>query len=285
MWSSTSAVRLTGWVCRVHNSRKFTSRPVNESDLVHSISGEIRRKQTAAQLLRLIAGRPLEDKQREKQLLAAVHFLPATPVPARWLTLARDVQHDGPQAVRQALGSITYPVPDVECASESRCTLTARPAAKRFLYPQLNRFLAELFEGIPNGTHLSQLPKVALNRFDLFHAHLFCTQQQQLLGLLFHTKEYPAYDKQTFPVNLGFCQQDSALRFSETAMNLRNMIWFQGRLCALDVGPASVLHQDLIMDGLQDVRTVLESDFGQPVIDVNYFASLPVPLQQRLFLC
>ena len=64
MWSSTSAVRLTGWVCRVHNSRKFTSRPVNESDLVHSISGEIRRKQTAAQLLRLIAGRPLEDKQR-----------------------------------------------------------------------------------------------------------------------------------------------------------------------------------------------------------------------------
>lgn len=46
--------------------------------------------------------------------------------------------------------------------AESRCTLTARPAAKRFLYPQLNRFLAELFEGIPNGTHLSQLPKVSL---------------------------------------------------------------------------------------------------------------------------
>ncbi len=59
----------------------------------------------------------------------------------------------------------------------------------------------------------------------------------------------------------------------------------QGRLCALDVGPSSVLHDDLIMDGLQDVRTVLESDFGQGVIDVNYFASLAVPPQRRLFLC
>lgn len=59
----------------------------------------------------------------------------------------------------------------------------------------------------------------------------------------------------------------------------------QGRLCALDVGPTSILRHDLIMDGLQDVRTVLESDFGQAVIDVNYFASLPVPPQRRLFLC
>lgn len=59
----------------------------------------------------------------------------------------------------------------------------------------------------------------------------------------------------------------------------------QGRLCCLDVGPDSVLHYDLIMDGLQDVRTVLESDFGTSVIDVNYFASLHCPPQQRLFLC
>ncbi len=59
----------------------------------------------------------------------------------------------------------------------------------------------------------------------------------------------------------------------------------QGRLCALDVGPDSVLHHDLIMDGLQDVRTVLESDFGQGIIDVNYFASIPGSPQHRLFLC
>lgn len=59
----------------------------------------------------------------------------------------------------------------------------------------------------------------------------------------------------------------------------------QGQLCALDVGPSSILHQDLIMDGLQEVRTVLETDFGQGIIDVNYFASLPVSPSKRLFLC
>lgn len=59
----------------------------------------------------------------------------------------------------------------------------------------------------------------------------------------------------------------------------------QGRLCCLDVGPDSILHHELIMDGLQDVRTVLESDFGDAVVDVNYFVSLPLLVQHRLFLC
>ena len=94
--------------------------------------------------------------------------------------------------------------------------------------------------------------------------------------------------------------------YDERSMDYRNMLWFQvslvhvaliawlhgkyktslvqGRLCCLDVGPNSILHH-LIIDGLQDVRTVLESDFGTSVIDVNYFASLPFHPQQRLFLC
>lgn len=146
-----------------------------------------------------------------------------------------------------------------------------------------------------------------MNRFDLFHAHLFCTRDSQQLGLLFHAKEYPAYNIKEFPINLGYCQRNSKLMYDERAMDFRNMLWFQvsivtshsaallqskhedffvqGRLCCLDVGPDSILHHDLIMDGLQDVRTVLESDFGRSVIDVNYFASLPSPPQQRLFLC
>lgn len=128
------------------------------------------------------------------------------------------------------------------------------------------------------------------------------------MGLLFHAKEYPAYSKDTFPINLGYCQQKSKLVYKPRAMDFRNMVWFQvsmlsatfrvvllqsrdratwlqGRLCCLDVGPESILHHDLIMDGLQDVRTVLESDFGESVIDVNYFASLPFLPQQKLFLC
>lgn len=40
------------------------------------------------------------------------------------------------------------------------------------------------------------------------------------------------------------------------------------------------------MDGLQDVRTVLETDLGNAVLDVNYFESLHHhPPRQRIFLC
>ena len=33
----------------------------------------------------------------------------------------------------------------------------------------------------------------------------------------------------------------------------------------------------------QDVRTVLETDFGQPVCDINYFHSLPGPAEERVY--
>ncbi len=60
----------------------------------------------------------------------------------------------------------------------------------------------------------------------------------------------------------------------------------QGRLCALDVGEDSVLHHTLIMDGLQDVRTVLEMDFGRGVVDINYFGQLDdVSREARVFIC
>jgi len=55
---------------------------------------------------------------------------------------------------------------------------------------------------------------------------------------------------------------------------------------AVDVGTASFLHGRLLMPGLEPVRTVLESDFGSRLVDVNYFDSLrgrrPT---QRLFIC
>ena len=60
----------------------------------------------------------------------------------------------------------------------------------------------------------------------------------------------------------------------------------QGQLCALDVGEASPLHGTLIMDGLQDVRTVLEADFGHGVIDVHYFGQLQDRDRvARVFIC
>lgn len=60
----------------------------------------------------------------------------------------------------------------------------------------------------------------------------------------------------------------------------------QGRLCSIDVGKDSCLHSTLLMDGLQYTRTVLESDFGHAMCDVNYFESVAVTNpDQKVFLC
>lgn len=60
----------------------------------------------------------------------------------------------------------------------------------------------------------------------------------------------------------------------------------QGKLCSVDVGEDSCLHDTLIMDGYQTTRTVLESDFGKPLCDVNYFGSLQAHrAMERLFVC
>ena len=41
-----------------------------------------------------------------------------------------------------------------------------------------------------------------------------------------------------------------------------------------------------IMDGLQDVRTVLEADFGHGVVDINYFGQLQERAKEaRVFIC
>ena len=264
-----------------------------------------------------------------------------------------------------------------------RCQLTTQPRARRFRRAtRLNRAAGALFEAIASGSSDRRLPavrqlvpgsirfpllssgpqrgpdppprpQVALDRFDLFHAHMFLARRAPGaapgLGLLFHAKEYPRRSA-AFPVNLGFCQANSTLAFDQRAMDLRNLVfyqarawparrlqahagvarcntkgatadggrgWPQGALYALDVGEGSPLHDDLLMDGLQvrapgapascppvdntlaaragthaavrpatqDVRTVLETDFGDAVCDVNYFHSLPGPAQERVYIC
>ncbi len=74
---------------------------------------------------------------------------------------------------------------------------------------------------------------MALDRFDLFHAHMFLSHampgRPRELGLLFHAKEYPRQSPE-FPVNLGFCQLNSTLSFDQRAMDLRNLLFFRVRL-------------------------------------------------------
>jgi len=198
-----------------------------------------------------------------------------------------------------------------------RCQLTTQPRARRFRRAtRLNGAAAALFEAIASGSSDRRLPavrqlvpgsirfpllssgpqrgpdppprpQVALDRFDLFHAHMFLARRAPGaapgLGLLFHAKEYPRRSA-AFPVNLGFCQANSTLAFDQRAMDLRNLVfyqarawparrlqahagvarcntegakadggrgWPQGALYALDVGEGSPLRDDLLMDGLQ----------------------------------
>lgn len=51
-----------------------------------------------------------------------------------------------------------------------------------------------------------------------------------LQGLLFHAREYPAANNDTFPYNLGYCQQGTPMAFDGPTMDLRNILYFQVRL-------------------------------------------------------
>ncbi|KAH9299123.1 hypothetical protein KI387_030805, partial [Taxus chinensis] len=52
----------------------------------------------------------------------------------------------------------------------------------------------------------------------------------------FHAKEYPAYKKETFPVNLGYFQT--------------------GALVVLDAHPGGIIYKDLVGQWVQDCRTI-----------------------------
>jgi hypothetical protein len=47
-----------------------------------------------------------------------------------------------------------------------------------------------------------------------------------------HAAEFPAYDSEAFPVNLGNCQVNSTLVYHQRAMDLRNILLWQVRASA-----------------------------------------------------
>lgn len=243
------------------------------------------RKGIAADVLQIMQGRKLQDDERDRKIRQQLRRLPAAPGPCpQWQQLADHVSAWGPAALHSALDRRLVPVPNVEGAQQVSCLLTSSQNARRFRNRHLNEWLAELFLSVPASMQAVSLPKVALSRFDLFHAHLFCERTSNQLGMLFHAHEYPAMGPD-FKINLGFCQRGSNLEFNAHAMDFRNLIWFEGELCALDVGQG-ILHEELIMDGLQDVRTVLESDFGAATVDINFFASIRARhAGHKIFVC
>ncbi|KAF7006831.1 hypothetical protein CFC21_021834 [Triticum aestivum] len=219
--------------------------------------------------------------------------------PAPVLELARLAVDSGgdPGAIHRLLDPTMLPVPDIEGTKKSKCHLTRTPYGRHFADEEINSYFAFLFELIAARGPLVGL-NVSLNRYDLFHGHLFLASGTGRLGILFHAKEYPAFDKESFPYNLGYCQTESDVPYDDS-MNLRNILWLAplpssetkawlapGVLVVLDAHPDGIIYQDMIRDYVQIVRTIYEDDFGKHAVDVNYLnvANAAAPAD-RIFIC
>ncbi|EFJ07895.1 hypothetical protein SELMODRAFT_429386 [Selaginella moellendorffii] len=172
--------------------------------------------------------------------------------PASVANLARkSVEWAGePDAILAELDLALHKVPNVENSNASKCLLTKHDCAKRFVDQEINSYMAFLFEAIVALAPLAGF-NVSVNRYDLFHGHMFTAYGTGRLGILFHCREYPEYDKNSFALNLGYCQT--------------------GALFILDANPGGVVFKELVSEWVDVVRTIYKSDFGRTVIDVNYF--------------
>ena len=143
------------------------------------------------------------------------------------------------------------------------------------------RFLATLFQQVAvNSNGL-----ISLNRFDLFHGHAFVTAHGAL-GILFHAKEYPAYDEDSFPVDLGFCQKNSILPYDETEASMRTVLWLgidnETSVFAY-INTAAAANR--VMLTVPELHTTYEGDFGQVQGDIYYFDCLRNRrISERLFI-
>ncbi|KAG5232422.1 T-box protein [Salix suchowensis] len=201
-----------------------------------------------------------------------------------------------PASIHRALDPTVLPVPDVEGCKVNRCELTRTPYGRRFINEELNSYLEFLFELIvARGPSVGF--NVSLNRYDLFHGHIFIARETRRLGILFHAREYPAYDKEVFPYNMGYCQKDSTITYDDS-MNLRNILlllplpsnstkaWVApGVLVVLDAHPDGIIYRDLIPEYVNMARTIYEDDLGEVVVDVNYLNVGDTVPDYKIFIC
>ncbi|XP_075523678.1 uncharacterized protein LOC142556218 [Primulina tabacum] len=243
---------------------------------------------------RSLSSKTIFSSNRSEEDIDYLILSPPEPV----LELARLAVDSGadPGAIQRALDPTILPVPDVEGSNEDRCELTRTPYGRHFINEELNSYIEFLFKIIVERGPSVGL-NVSLSRYDLFHGHLFLAADSGRLGILFHAREYPAYDKEVFPFNMGYCQVGSHVAYDDS-MNLRNILWLAplpsnstkawlapGVLVVLDAHPEGIIYQDLIPDYVQIARTLYEDDFGEVVVDVNYLnVGTDVPKFQ-VFLC
>ncbi|KAL9253414.1 hypothetical protein AKJ16_DCAP05457 [Drosera capensis] len=209
------------------------------------------------------------------------------------MELARIVVDSGGDvgSVHRKLDPTMIPVPDVEDCKEDKCVLTRTPYGRVFINEELNSYLAFLFQMIASRGPTVGL-NVSLNRYDLFHGHMFIAVDSGRLGILFHAKEYPAYDKKAFPYNMGYCQVGSDVPYDDE-MNLRNILWLAplpsnssedceapGVLVVLDARPDGIIYRDLVSEYVQFARTLYEVSHG---LQPSLFAALGFSISWLFF--
>jgi len=205
------------------------------------------------------------------------------------------------RSLRASLHPRRLRVPDVENALRCRCELTPSERAagcRRMRCRASNRYVADLFAIIGGDRERCEVdPSVGsrdaearhrLSRFDLFHAHAFADAETKTVGLLFHASEYPAFDADSFPHKLGYCQTDSACAFDERKHATRNVLWVARTgdepsgtvdvaFAALDTSRGRETSPNPLHDTLLSVRelhTTFEGDFGDVAGDLLYLHEL-----------
>nr|GEU29599.1 hypothetical protein [Tanacetum cinerariifolium] len=200
-----------------------------------------------------------------------------------------------PGSIHRTLDPTMLYVPDVEGSNECKCELTRTPYGRRFINEELNSYMEFLFNLIVTRGPRVGL-NVTLNRYDFFHGHLFIAADGRI-GILFHAKEYPAYDKEVFPYNMGYCQQGSNVTYDDS-MNVRNILWLAplpsnstsdwsapGVLVVLDARPDGIIYRDIIPNYVKYARTIYEEYFGDLVVDVNYLNVGSEEPDYQIFIC
>ncbi|GAB4855590.1 hypothetical protein Ancab_024213 [Ancistrocladus abbreviatus] len=262
--------------------------PFNQSSIVSAFDDSAIKRRVMVREFRSKDGQRKEHEENE------MIWWPPAPV----LELARLAVDSGgdPDAIHRTLDPTVIPVPDVEGSKECQCELTRTPYGRRFINEELNSYLVFLFEIIASRAPTVGL-NISLNRYDLFHGHMFLATESGRLGILFHAKEYPAYEKEAFPYNMGYCQQGSNVAYDDT-MNLRNILWLAplpsnsskawvapGVLVVLDAHPGGIIYRDLIPEYVHFARTLYEDDFGDVVADVNYLNVGGAMANYQIFIC
>lgn len=230
---------------------------------------------------RAVAARVLRDALRTRRETAALRHvvLPAlrgTCGAAALVAAARDG--------RAALHHRKRVVP-----AFGRAQLAPEPVARRFASRAANAYAAELFAAV------AAEDETVLSRYDLFHAHLVRPEEEEAASaaLVFHCLEYPAFCEERFPFALGFGQENSDVEVDARSddggdedavpvpagrLATRTVLWVASAraereaLVRLDTSAPELAA--LLVPGCEELGTVDETLFGDPVADVTYLHSL-----------